>query len=700
MTTVDYCLVSNKFYTPPDCALITTDEPTEDIYLPLFTDLGVEFYEGYVDDYDIDVDDQKFICKMRSAWEIDFKQKVDKSYIGQTAPYIIKDIIDTYCQFLWYQAANIDPTSASTTLYTVRFQGCTILDVFKKLDNYETFQTSIRPDGEVYWDTYTSSGVTLTDASEFRIVPTCKPKRYKKSIVILEGAYNGTKRLEAKVTGEPNFGTYRARFPELSGTVDPVTGYVTSGPLYDRAVQILANKNIVVNIIHFSVKGGGYLKEGTTVHLDLPFLLVNKAACHGDFYIYASEYDGIGDVCEVYCSDIMKIETKYTDEIAEVKEDVNTVRQDQEQTLAGENTFKKITASDSGNYKCTLAGQLIQQSAAGTSLDGLGDYAKFGTPTVYETHDDSANGHNMVAEITADVADLEGVQYHLGDFTSISLEIWIKNSNASNYTMVYIVEDTADFHAIGGFSMGAGVINVISAHNSATATTVAFSANVWYHFRVEWTKGGVQRIYMNGTQIYYQSTATNITGHLIRLGNYGASTSYFDALTISSEAGYLAGMSCTSIRFDKGLYDSTRGLFIRQQPLTPVHVANISGFTEMQDAFYCAMSATTAKLSIVFYVENTGIYMLGVDAWQDSTTASVDVDGDIDVGIPITNRTSIQSNQSFNLLTVLNSGDSLAHIGGSFTLTGGRSYVITYEKTVNEVANGSLYLVGWRLYLL
>lgn len=206
-------------------------------------------------------------------------------------------------------------------------------------------------------------------------------------------------------------------------------------------------------------------------------------------------------------------------------------------------------------------------------------------------------------------------------------------------------------------------------------------------------------------------TVDNVNDVAITLGEYGMFSVDFDLFklqqTISihstfvpkiQDAGGVNPVQNREAISRLGDLTATNITSIASIPIAPTHVANASAFTEMQDAFYCPMSSTTAKLSISFYVPVAGNYKIGCCAWQDSATATVTVDGQLDVGSPINNRTSVASNSAWNMANVPNSGDPVEYISTSaYALSAGKTYAFTYEKTANEAGSGSFYVEGWRL---
>ena len=123
-------------------------EPIQDQYIIIADDDEVVFSRSIVDGYT--TDSARYGLLLYDPVKKDLQRKISATYVGQTVTYILKDIIDTYCQYLWYDAG----IETDATTYDKSWKDKRIIDVFRWADTTEGRQTSIRVDHEVYWDTY------------------------------------------------------------------------------------------------------------------------------------------------------------------------------------------------------------------------------------------------------------------------------------------------------------------------------------------------------------------------------------------------------------------------------------------------------------------------------------------------------------------------------------------------------------------
>ena len=123
-------------------------EPIQDQYIIIADDDEVVFSRSIVDGYT--TDSARYGLLLYDPVKKDLQRKISATYVGQTVTYILKDIIDTYCQYLWYDAG----IETDATTYDKSWKDKRIIDVFRWADTVEGRQTSIRVDHEVYWDTY------------------------------------------------------------------------------------------------------------------------------------------------------------------------------------------------------------------------------------------------------------------------------------------------------------------------------------------------------------------------------------------------------------------------------------------------------------------------------------------------------------------------------------------------------------------
>ena len=148
----DIFKTNSAIYQIPTAEIISDVEPAIDEYPFFFTDAGVEIFEGYVLSYEGNTADFKY--EMKSGIQDDLNEKVEETFIAKTWSYILKFIIDKYCDHLKYGTATISTTPATT--YTITLNK-TVLECFKTADKAEGYITSWRPDQTVYWDQFANA---------------------------------------------------------------------------------------------------------------------------------------------------------------------------------------------------------------------------------------------------------------------------------------------------------------------------------------------------------------------------------------------------------------------------------------------------------------------------------------------------------------------------------------------------------------
>jgi len=138
--------------------LICQTEPFDEQFVILYNDAEELLIQDFVTDYQSTSDEFKWkvgnhpdLFDPAGAVFQDLDADVEVSYTAKTIHYILKDILDTYCTFLYYDTG-ISTTPADT--YTISFSK-KVVDVFRWADTLSGYQVSWRPNFEVYWDLYT-----------------------------------------------------------------------------------------------------------------------------------------------------------------------------------------------------------------------------------------------------------------------------------------------------------------------------------------------------------------------------------------------------------------------------------------------------------------------------------------------------------------------------------------------------------------
>lgn len=270
---VSKSLVTTEFLTAPKIEIISTVEPFENQFLPIYDENDVIRANVLIKDFKKDKNAQyHYVCESPIKYDLD--AKVDYTPSAVDTPDILKYVIDNYCTFLYYGAATINTTPATTYSFT---HNKTVKDVFLWACQQEGYYISIRPDGEVYFDQMTASGDTLTFGTDAMDVPSVHERPLKLSYIYIEGGFLNGVRLYSEEYGEPNNGTYRDRFPEIDNQTD----------LDSMRDKILAQKNQTIKEYITTTYSVKYFDQGTTATLTDS----NYSIAADTFYIIGSTWN-------------------------------------------------------------------------------------------------------------------------------------------------------------------------------------------------------------------------------------------------------------------------------------------------------------------------------------------------------------------------------------------------------------------------
>lgn len=255
----------------------TLEEPFEQQYKFVADKNDNPIFEGFIDNYR--TNDVNYQLSMYSAASIDLNRKISVSYINTSITDILKDIIDTYCIYIWYNTG----IEVDATLYTKSWIDKRIIDIFRWCNSIEARQHSIRHDNEFYWDTFTSSGITITDASTaINTIPVKSPligKKYGRFVIY--GGYLDGERLIKDLIIEPAFGTLIDEYSEMT----------TQAEVDTMATKLSTTWNVAINKIRISVSGLGFIETGQTVTLTLSLYSITVET----WYVIESTYNALTD---------------------------------------------------------------------------------------------------------------------------------------------------------------------------------------------------------------------------------------------------------------------------------------------------------------------------------------------------------------------------------------------------------------------
>lgn len=118
---VNHGKILEEIMKAPIAIIYNNKEPFVNQYLKMYDDNGTQTFEGRVRKTVNDTQLGEYQYIMKSGVEDDLKVKVVKDYTSKTIDYIIKDILDSYCNHIWYERgtnANIEEFDSGLTDWT------------------------------------------------------------------------------------------------------------------------------------------------------------------------------------------------------------------------------------------------------------------------------------------------------------------------------------------------------------------------------------------------------------------------------------------------------------------------------------------------------------------------------------------------------------------------------------------------------
>jgi len=289
-----------KYLQELDQVIVTSETAyIENQYMINADDADIEIFEGYIDKITKEAESSVIIMEFRSEVRNELNQRITGTWTQMTPQAILADIISD--NFKWL--SGLVGTSLKNTITTLLDLAVTNLPFWKicqMFDDRFTYITHLNPNNVLYWDigAAPSPAVTFTDTDELAgpdfqgtVVHAVYPIKF--AIIELWGSVQDGLRTHCIYKSDGNYGKYEMSYPDLGGSVDPTTGLVTSGPLYDQAVGLSANKNQSLVTLRLSCFGKGRLKIGDIVLVTQSQFSITAQ----NFYVYGNIYDGTIDAC-------------------------------------------------------------------------------------------------------------------------------------------------------------------------------------------------------------------------------------------------------------------------------------------------------------------------------------------------------------------------------------------------------------------
>jgi hypothetical protein len=586
ISNVQQCTVTETIYNGngPRCNFDLTTEPFVNQTYVLYDDSDNLVYVGYVQTFDYDFEQYK--CVMRSLIGQDLGQKVSVSYTDKTTHYILKDIIDTYCLFIYYDDHISD---TPTDEYTIAFKNKTVLDVIRWCDSAEGYLTTVRPDGECYYDQGTASGTTITVDTDNVSDIKYNKSPLKLSYIKIYGGWDeaNNQRFESEKLGEPNFGRYSDWFPEINNQTD----------LDAMRDKILAEKNIELE----SVRLIGVLNKNP-LYLNQTFTLTSsRHSISADTYYIdevKTDYKTTREIMEVRANNALYVKPvnvndvqKQLNNLNQYADDINTNKMDKTgtstQTLSlkvneasalditeGANSYLKFTTTV-GSEKITVGKEFAMGMNKITGLgdptaaqdavtlnhlttkpeigDGVGtDFKKqkagvvqWGTsgnltdvgwtsigtdPTTKDVYNSDAT-HVYVGRVVTAAGGAGGLKYDSGGAISLC-SFWAKAAQTN------VQVNLLTYNGVGTYGMGfvfdnVGYIRWLTSNAAAFGgSIIKYSADTWYHFLMYNDSTNIY-YYINGVLAYKLVSYTNQNIFQFYMGT-ASKTAYIDALYIGA----------------------------------------------------------------------------------------------------------------------------------------------------------------------
>jgi hypothetical protein len=467
----------------------------------------VDFYSGnaydstwYVRDF-IDNNEVQLI----SPVQYDLNRNFSGAYNAKRTDEMINTGVTDNCQYI-----SVDLSNWNTgTNYSRNYNDQNLRQFFYEMDKLENRQHIIKQDYSMIFPLTPPTGAKLYNSGSIGLIDVVKTNRKVDIGEVNLFGKNGAKYVKRNASGK---GTQNYYFPNAPAADLPTI-----------AANILAQNNI--EIITAKTVGFGFLQYGYQYEIDYP-----NEGITGLYYLYNNNgYDAVAGTedCEFY-NCIYQQDVTNNDKVEYVHQEVKN----HEETL----TTKNLAVSDPNNYHGTAAGAIFKTTAVGSVPSTW--TSTFGTEGIVA----SVDGHNMVEECTATAAD-QNLLYDSGNNVASGNYSWnVRLAQVNKGFYILLKGDD-----IGGWIVAlsfttSGTITILRGDTLASVATIMnYSANVWYHIRIEWVQNTGETIYIDGVPIYTKTT--NMQNGRIRyiypaysLDTTG--TMYIDAPVIANDSDY------------------------------------------------------------------------------------------------------------------------------------------------------------------
>ena len=205
-------------------------------------------------------------------------------------------------------------------------------------------------------------------------------------------------------------------------------------------------------------------------------------------------------------------------------------------------TTAPVSTTVTKGINCTLAGQNIQATSPGTTLIGVGKWAirtSYGPDVA--TPIASYEGHTQALNLTHKTSGDYGILWYASTATTaLSFDIWINTASATAEIRCMFSNGGTGYNV--GFYFSAGYIYTPKSDASNLETTGIAVTTGWSQYHVEWTSGGLHKLYRNGTLLQSKTGVTQVNAKTLELGIYQPTAAqvsvYADLVSISDETGY------------------------------------------------------------------------------------------------------------------------------------------------------------------
>lgn len=284
---------------------------------------------------------------------------------------------------------------------------------------------------------------------------------------------------------------------------------------------------------------------------------------------------------------------------------------------------KPITTVNTGYFESTAAGSIFKDTADGSRPTGYNERASYEPTTgaVAASYD----GHTKVLKVEHTTnSDYGLLAFPLSTSvdTAVTVEAWIFHATGTgNFTRFAMLPTD---YSVEGFGIQLQSDNRLQITNSSAvyANIDTFVSAGWNHYKIVYNSNATSYVYLNGILVYSGTGWNNSTPKdlLIELGSYKAttatSTSYFDAISLDYETGYVTFMGIADGQNNARAFINT----IQAAPIKPIHFRNYGYGGTSWDAV--GSSAGWNDIDLSAFVPSWANYVLVWGTSQGGTSMS------------------------------------------------------------------------------